>query len=138
MDEMMSLVNGVGMSAAEVTSCLSKIGNGNMLDGISNIYYSALEVGDGIGYRRRLLEEALEASDNNTRQKVIIGGVCLLVGAGVTIGGVWLSKKLRSKREEIKTVSVQTADNNLLSDESEIVSELQSEQTDTEKINRHS
>ena len=56
MDEMMNLVNGIGMSAAEVTQSLSEIGNGNMLDGISNIYYSALEVGEGIGYRRRLLE----------------------------------------------------------------------------------
>ena len=105
MDEMMNLVNGIGMSAAEVTQSLSEIGNGNMLDGISNIYYSALEVGEGIGYRRRLLEEAFEASTNNTRQKVIIGGVCFLVGAGITVGGVWLTKKLRAKKMGVDTQS---------------------------------
>lgn len=110
MDEMMNLVNGIGMSAAEVTQSLSEIGNGNMLDGISNIYYSALEVGEGIGYRRRLLEEAFEASTNNTRQKVIIGGVCFLVGAGITVGGVWLTKKLRAKKMGADTQSNKSVD----------------------------
>lgn len=105
MDEMMNLVNGIGMNAAEVTRTLSEIGGGNMLDGISNIYNNALEYGQEIGYTTRLFEEALETPENNIYKKVVIGGACFLVGAGITAGGVWLAKKLRTKKEEAHTQS---------------------------------
>ena len=100
MDEIMNLVNGIGMNAAEVTRTLSEIGDGNMLDGIRNICNNAREYGEEIGYRRRLIEEALEAPENNTGKKVVIGGVCFLVGAGITAGGVWLAKRIRTKKKE--------------------------------------
>lgn len=119
MDEMINLVNGIGMSAAEVTQSLSEIGNGNMLDGISNIYYSALEVGEGIGYRRRLLEEAFEASDNNSRQKIIIGGVCFLIGAGITVGGIYFAKKIWAKTKESDAKSGESVDDDTSSEELE-------------------
>ena len=126
MDEMMNLVNGIGMNATEVTRSLSEIGNGNMLDGIRNIYYNAMEVGEGIGYRRRLLEEAFEASENNIRQKFLIGGVCLLVGAGATAGGIWLAKKLRAKNLESDTPSVQFINDDTIPDEVESDPDTQS------------
>ncbi len=103
MDEMMTLLNGIGTSAAEVSNTLSEIGD--IFDGISDIYINALEFGEAIGYKRRLLEEPLKTPEDNTYKKVIIGGVCFLVGAGITAGGVWLAKKLRTKKEEAHTQS---------------------------------
>ena len=110
MDEIMILVNGIGMSAAEITQLLSEIGNGNMQDGIRNIYYDTLETGVGIGYKNRMLDEVMETSANNTRQKFIIGGVCLLVGAGLTIGGISLTKKIRNQKHRKNTSSNKLVD----------------------------
>ena len=98
MDEMMNLVNGIGTSAAGVSNTLSEIGD--MFDGISYIYISALEFGEAIGYKKRLLEEPLNLSENNTCKKVVIGSVYFLIGAGITAGGVWLAKKVRAKKKE--------------------------------------
>ena len=110
MDEMMNLVNSIGMNAAEVTRTLSEIGGGNMLDGISNIYNNALEYGQEIGYRTRLFEEALETPENNVYKKVVIGGACFLVGAGITAGGVWLTKRVRAKKKELHKQSEEFLD----------------------------
>ena len=98
MDEMMTLLNGIGTSAAEVSNTLSEIGD--IFDGISDIYINALEFGEAIGYKRRLLEEPLKTPEDNTYKKVIIGGVCFLVGAGITACGVWLTKRVRAKKKE--------------------------------------
>ena len=89
MDEMMNLVNGIGTGAAEVSNTLSEIGN--MFDGITDMYINALEFGQEIGYKKRLLEEP---------QKVVVGGVCFLIGAGITAGGVWIAKRIRAKKKE--------------------------------------
>lgn len=123
MDAMMNLVNGIGMNAAEVTRTLSEIGGGNMLDGISNIYNNALEYGQEIGYRTRLFEEALEAPENNTCKKVVIGGACFLIGAGITAGGVWLAKRVQAKKKESNKQSKEFIDDDTSSNKLESVVE---------------
>ena len=67
MDEMMTLVNGIGTSTAEVSNTLSEIGD--MFDGINDIYINALEFGEAIGYKRRLIEEPLKALENRLKGK---------------------------------------------------------------------
>lgn len=98
MDEMMTLVNGIGTSAAGVSNTLGEIGD--VFNGIGDIYINALEFGEAIGYKKRLLEEPLKALENNTYTKVLIGGVCFLVGAAITVGSFWLAKRDRAKKKE--------------------------------------
>ena len=96
MEAMMNVVNGIGTSATGVSNSLSEIGD--MFDGISDIYISALEFGEAIGYKRRVLEEPLNAFENNTYKKFLVGSICFLVGAGITAGGVGLAKRIRTKK----------------------------------------
>ena len=104
------MLNGFDMNASEITHGLSEIGRGDMLDGVKEFFYEGLNAGAEMGYRNRLIEEALEASEPDTLQKIAIGGGCLLLGAGLTAGISWLVKKHRAKKER-KLLEAQVATN---------------------------
>ena len=99
MDEIMYLINGIDLNAAEITQSLARIGDGSMQDGLNKIVEVVQDSADACGYKRRLIEEALEASDNDFRKKLLAGGLGILAGVGITAGSIWLYKKLRKKKE---------------------------------------
>lgn len=99
MDEIMYLINGIDLNAAEITQSLARIGDGSMQDGLNKIVEVVQDSADACGYKRRLIEEALEASDNDFRKKLVAGGLGILAGVGITAGSIWLYKKLRKKKE---------------------------------------
>lgn len=126
MDEIMYLINGIDLNAAEITQSLAKIGDGSMRDGLNKIVEVVQDSADACGYKRRLIEEALEASDDDLRKKLMVGGLGVLAGVGITAGCIWLYKKLRKKKER---KVLETSDSANLIDIKEVPEEERNEES---------
>ena len=110
MDEIMYLINGIDLNAAEITQSLAKIGDGSMPAGINKIVEVVQESADACGYKRRLIEEALEASDDDSRKNLMVGALGVLAGVAITAGGFWLYKTLCKKKERKPLEASNSAD----------------------------
>ena len=93
------MLNSFDLNAAEITRGLSQVGRGDMLDGVKEFFFEGLSAGESIGYKNRLIEEALEASSSDTLQKIAFAGGGVALGIGLGAGINWLTKKHRAKKE---------------------------------------
>ena len=100
MDEIMYLINGIDLNAAEITQSLARIGDGSMQDGLNKIVEVVQDSADACGYKRRLIEEALEASDNDFRKKLVAGGLGILAGVGITAGSIGCIRNFVKRKRE--------------------------------------
>lgn len=121
MNEIVELINGVDLSAAQITETLSSIGNGSMLDGINSIYSVGFQVGRESGYRERLIEEVREKAEGIDWEKVTIACAAAAVGAGVAATGIYLYNKYR--RNNTEPLQVCSADDEVNMDENSVIDE---------------
>ena len=95
MDKTLYLINSYDLNAAEVTQALSEIGNGNMLDGIRNIYFEGIDVCARSTFPVSFPDENTSIFDN----KFVVGGLAFGAGIVATVCGQYLFKKLRKKNK---------------------------------------